>query len=335
MTVSVVVSTYNYGRFIIEAINSVLAQTRLPEEIVVIDDGSTDDTYEILKQHFSDRPQVRIFRQRNGGQLSALVVGLEHCNGDIVFFLDADDKYERDHINQVQMAFRAHPDVDFIFTAHRLFGESEGVVQYAPEDVNLGFSLITTLLNLTYVGNVTSTIAIRRNVILLLLPTMRQVAPHWRIRADDCLVYGASLVCSKKYFLASPTVLYRVHGQNEFFTREETRDESFLHQFRRETLVQLLSANLGITLTVCLRVVQEFLSRERPTRSDFRTYSKINLKLKVSWLTKLKGHIKMYLHYARRRPYWDNWDRSWRKRRDPLEVGATDHDCAESMKILD
>jgi glycosyltransferase involved in cell wall biosynthesis len=329
MTVSVVVCTYNYGRFIIEAINSVLAQTCVPEEIVVVDDGSTDDTPEILKQHFSDHPRLRLLQQRNGGQLSALVLGLEHCTGDIVFFLDADDKYERDHINKVHMAFHAHSDVDFIFTGHRLFGDSEGLVQYAPEDVNLGFSLITTLLNLTYVGNVTSTIAIRRNVILLLLPTMRQVAPHWRIRADDCLVYGASLVCSKKYFLASPTVLYRIHEQNELFGREETDDERFLHQFRRETFVQLLSANLGVPRTVCLRVVQEFLSRERPTRTDFRTYSKINRKLNVSWFMKTKGHIKMYLHYARRRPYWDNWEGSWRKRCDPLEVGA------ESMEVLD
>src|ERR1700730_12081909 len=102
MTVSVVVCTYNYGRFIIEAINSILAQTCVPEEIVVVDDGSTDDTHEILKQQFSDHPRVRMLRQRNGGQLSALVLGLELCAGDIVFFLDADDRYERDHINQVQ-----------------------------------------------------------------------------------------------------------------------------------------------------------------------------------------------------------------------------------------
>jgi glycosyltransferase involved in cell wall biosynthesis len=305
MTVSVVVCTFNYGHFVIEAINSVLAQTCVPEEIIVVDDGSTDNTHEVLKQHFSDHPRLRMLRQRNGGQLSAFVLGLQHCTGDIVFFLDADDKYDKNHINQVQMAFRAHPDVDFIFTGHRLFGESEGVVQYAPEDVNLGFSLITTLLNLTYVGSVTSTIAIRRNVILLLLPTMGQVAPRWRIRADDCLVYGASLVCSKKYFLASPTVLYRVHGKNGLFGLEENSDERFLHHFRRETFVQLLSTNLGIGLAVCLRVVQEFLSMEYPTQSDFRTYSTINRKLKLSLLTKLKGHIKMYLHYNRRRPHWD------------------------------
>jgi glycosyltransferase involved in cell wall biosynthesis len=305
MTVSVLICTYNYGRFIIEAINSVLAQTRVPEEIVVVDDGSTDDTQEILKQHFSDDPRLRMPRQRNGGQLSALVLGLENCTGDIIFFLDADDKYENDHINQVQTAFQAHPDVDFIFTGHRLFGESEGVVQAAPEDVKLGFSLITTLLNRTYMGSVTSTIAMRRNVILLLLPTMRQVAPRWRIRADDCLVYGSSLVCSKKYYLAAPTVLYRIHGQNKLFGRERSRDEWFLHEFRIETFIQLLSTNLGIGSTVCLRFVQEFFSMEHPTQADFRNYLKINRKLKISWLTKLKGYIKMYLHYTRRRPYWD------------------------------
>jgi len=305
MTVSVVVCTYNYGRFIVEAINSILAQTCIPEEIIVVDDGSTDDTQTILKRHFYDHPRIRMLRQRNGGQLSAVVLGLEHCTGDIVFFLDADDKYEKDHVSRVRMVFYAHPDIDFVFTGHRLFGESEGIVQHAPQDLNLGFSLITTLLNMTYVGSVTSTIAMRRNVILLLLPTMRQVAPRWRIRADDCLVYGASLVCSKKYFLAAPTVLYRIHGQNAFFARQETSDESFLHGFRRETFVELVSTNLGIGRTVCLRVVQEFFSMEHPTQSDFRIYSKINRNLEISWLTKLKQHIKMYLHYSRRRPHWD------------------------------
>src|SRR5262249_53474663 len=66
----------------------------------------------------------------------------------------------------------------------------------------------------------------------------------------------------------------------------------------------------------CLRAVQEFLSIEHPTPFDFRTYTKINRQLKVSWLTKLKGHIKMYLHYVQRRAYWDriSWEVTGAKR---------------------
>ena len=63
-SVSVVIPTYNYGRFIVEAIDSVLEQTRLPSEVIVIDDGSTDETAALVGG-FADR--VRYIRQDNAG----------------------------------------------------------------------------------------------------------------------------------------------------------------------------------------------------------------------------------------------------------------------------
>jgi glycosyltransferase involved in cell wall biosynthesis len=247
---------------------------------------------------------VKIVRQRNGGQLAAFVTGIEHASGDLIFFLDADDKYEPTHIESVTRSFCDHKDVSFVFTAHRLFGNLEGVVRYLPESLNLGFSMIAALKGRIFIGSVTSTLAIRRNLALALLPAMRQAAPLWRIRADDCLVYGASLAGARKYFLSDPTVLYRVHGDNGLFGREYAPSEHLIHGFRRDTFTEILCRHVGLGPSVRLQVVPEFLSIERPTRAHLREYIWLNRQCQPSAWKRLKGRVRMHLHYRRNHIAW-------------------------------
>src|SRR6185295_5604355 len=86
--VSIIVNNYNYGRFLGEAIQSALSQTYPNIEVIVVDDGSTDDSSEVIA-NFGGSIKTR-FKQ-NGGQTSALNAGLRMSRGDIVCFLDADD----------------------------------------------------------------------------------------------------------------------------------------------------------------------------------------------------------------------------------------------------
>lgn len=86
--VSVIIPTYNYGRFVGEAVQSALDQTLPPSEIIVVDDGSTDDTQQVLAR-FGNR--IRVVRQENQGVAVARNTGVAHATGDLLAFLDADD----------------------------------------------------------------------------------------------------------------------------------------------------------------------------------------------------------------------------------------------------
>ena len=89
-SVSAVIPNYNYGRFLPEAVESVLAQTYPCREIIVVDDGSTDDSLEILKV-YEARHGVKVIRQQNLGVGAARNAGARASTGELVAFLDADD----------------------------------------------------------------------------------------------------------------------------------------------------------------------------------------------------------------------------------------------------
>jgi hypothetical protein len=106
--VSIIINNYNYGRYLGEAIRSALQQTYAAVEVVVVDDGSTDDSREVLA-HFSGR--LTPVLKANGGQASAFNAGFAHCHGDVVIFLDADDSLCPHIAEDVVAEFVADPAV--------------------------------------------------------------------------------------------------------------------------------------------------------------------------------------------------------------------------------
>jgi glycosyltransferase involved in cell wall biosynthesis len=114
--VSVVVPCFNHGRFLAEALESLLAQTYEHIEIVVVDDGSTDDTPAVAAR-FALR--VRYVRQENRGLAAARNAGLAASGGELLNFLDADDYHEPDAIERMVAAATADPGADVFHGRHR------------------------------------------------------------------------------------------------------------------------------------------------------------------------------------------------------------------------
>ena len=113
--VSVVVVCYNQAQYLGEAIESVLAQNYQPVEILVVDDGSTDETAKVATAF----RQVRYIHQSNRGLPAARNTGLHHSTGEYVAFLDADDKLLPDALQEGMDCFREFPDSGFVSGAYR------------------------------------------------------------------------------------------------------------------------------------------------------------------------------------------------------------------------
>lgn len=110
MTVTCVLPVYNGARFLAEALDSVLEQEGVPElDVVVVDDGSTDNTPEILKG-YGDR--VRVVRQENAGVAAARNRGLAEVSGEFVAFQDADDLWMPGKLRVQLDCFAKNPDID-------------------------------------------------------------------------------------------------------------------------------------------------------------------------------------------------------------------------------
>lgn len=122
--ISVIVPTYNCSAYIAEAINSILTQTRPAHEIIIIDDGSTDNT-ELIVSQFND-PRINYIKQNNGGVSRARNHGINLAKGDYIAFLDADDRWHPTMLAEQSTVLDAHLDVALCFTNFIRFNEPSG-----------------------------------------------------------------------------------------------------------------------------------------------------------------------------------------------------------------
>src|SRR5690348_12724766 len=104
--ISVIIPTYNHARFLAAAIDSALSQTLKPTEVIVVDDGSTDETSSVLEA-FGDK--VRVIRQKNHGVAGARNRGAEMAAGEYLAFLDADDVWLPRKLEMQVSRFQAEP----------------------------------------------------------------------------------------------------------------------------------------------------------------------------------------------------------------------------------
>jgi glycosyltransferase involved in cell wall biosynthesis len=126
--VSVIIPAFNSARFMCEAVDSVLRQTRPAEEIIIVDDGSTDDTRVVAAAL-----PVKYIYQKNAGPSAARNTGLRHATGELLAFLDADDLWLPHKLAAQLSAFENFPDAGFSFsTVWHLYAGMNPKISYDP-----------------------------------------------------------------------------------------------------------------------------------------------------------------------------------------------------------
>lgn len=159
-SVSVVIPCYQQGRFLAEAIESALMQTYPPAEIIVIDDGSPDDTAAVVAQY----PTVRYVYQQNQGLSAARNTGLNCASGSYVNFLDADDRLSRHALETGARYLDSNPNWGFVAGGHRLVSE-DGSPLPAPKQGHLRKDYYRQLMHHNFIACHNS-VMYRRDVLL-------------------------------------------------------------------------------------------------------------------------------------------------------------------------
>jgi len=232
LAVDVVVTNHNYARFLPQAIESSLAQTHPEVRVVVVDDGSTDDSREVLRRYEN---RVEVVLQEKGGQAAALNAGLECCRGDVLLVLDADDVLRPQAAERVASAFAARPGlskVQFPMAIVDAEGRPTGAVKpgghlRAPVGDQRRAEL-THPFDLPWLpggGTGFRAEAVRR---ILPIPT----ADYPRSGADWYLVHLTALL-GEAALLGEVCAEYRVHGGNAY---ELARDRIDLGHVREAIL---------------------------------------------------------------------------------------------------
>ncbi|MDR1145400.1 MAG: glycosyltransferase [Verrucomicrobiales bacterium] len=230
---SVLVNNHNYARYLSECLDSALAQTLPAHEIIVVDDGSTDDSLAVLRR-YANRQRVKIIAQQNAGQFAAIAAGIEAADGDVLCFLDADDSYKPNYLRELGEIYCRQSWVDLVFCRFEPVGGDEpNQIKFNPDgDYDYGYTTVQTYLHFrvhrnAWIGNVTSCVSMRKKTADVL--QLREVAASQsgNISADYALLAGGALVGARKYYLARTLVNYRLHGQNRWAATKGTPETQY------------------------------------------------------------------------------------------------------------
>ncbi|WP_305313675.1 glycosyltransferase family A protein [Hydrogenophaga sp.] len=133
-TVSVVVPTYNAGRYIAEAVTSILNQDFTDFELLLIDDGSTDETASVIQRFAADSRVRLLHNERNIGLIATLHRAYAECRAPFIARMDADDICDPKRLGRQVVFLRNHPEVDIVGGAIRFFGNVAPTVFQFPTD---------------------------------------------------------------------------------------------------------------------------------------------------------------------------------------------------------
>ncbi len=135
MSVSAIVPTYNRARMLRECLESLANQTHEISQIIVVNDGSEDDTDEVVREF---DPTIILLNKPNGGKSSALNYGLAHCDAEYVWICDDDDVAAPDGLARMVEALEADPQAGFVFGTFQTFRDEEGRRIYEPAPKPVG-----------------------------------------------------------------------------------------------------------------------------------------------------------------------------------------------------
>ncbi len=222
MKISIVMASYNYAPIIGEAIESVINQTYKDWELIIVDDGSTDNSVEVIKKYLSDNRIKLYINEKNLGLAKTVSKGIQYSTSDWIAFLESDDKFFPNALEEKVKAIST--DADIIFSDLELFGDKECVIHLQKHFDNLN-NFIVNLKKSGFIENFAKILP-KINVI----PTFSVVMTKKELLAKcdfnplckSTLDYylWAQLACYKVYYINKKLTYWRMH-KDSYINRDK------------------------------------------------------------------------------------------------------------------
>lgn len=222
MKISIVMASYNYAPIIGEAIESVINQTYKDWELIIVDDGSTDNSVEVIKKYLSDNRIKLYINEKNLGLAKTVRKGIQYSTSDWIAFLESDDKFFPNALEEKVKAIST--DADIIFSDLELFGDKECVIHLQKHFDNLN-NFIVNLKRSGFIENFAKILP-KINVI----PTFSVVMTKKELLAKcdfnplckSTLDYylWAQLACYKVYYIKKKLTYWRMH-KDSYINRDK------------------------------------------------------------------------------------------------------------------
>lgn len=226
MKISIVMASYNYASIIGEAIESVINQTYKDWELIIVDDGSTDNSVEVIKKYLSDNRIKLYINEKNLGLAKTVRKGIQYSTSDWIAFLESDDKFFPNALEEKVKAISKNADI--IFTNLELIGNENLKLLYLQHFENIK-TYWKLLINTGFVENFAQYIS---NVNLI--PTFSVVM----VKKNLLMKCKFNSLCksSLDYFLWAQLSLYKVYYIDKKLTYWRLHDDSYINRDKQNWL---------------------------------------------------------------------------------------------------
>jgi hypothetical protein len=232
MLVSILIPSYNYARYLSTALDSALGQTHREVEVIVVDDGSTDESRAIIGSYGE---RVVSLLKENGGPVSALNAAFERSHGELICFLDSDDVFEADKVERVVAAARDMPDAYLI--DHQLQPiDKDGKPIHSPFPRRVARGDLRDQVirgGGWFFHAVTSGLTFRRSFAERLFPIPTRIGADTRriMTEGDTYLAGPAALLAPVAGIQAPLARYRQHGDNRSANVPATEE---MHRYEAE-----------------------------------------------------------------------------------------------------
>ncbi|MCD6298025.1 MAG: glycosyltransferase family 2 protein [Deltaproteobacteria bacterium] len=290
LNISVIMPVYNSAKTIRATLDSVLAQTLSPLEIILVDDGSQDETLNTLKSYSRKYPSIKVYSQSNAGPASARNRGVSYARGEWIAFLDSDDYWYPHHLENLANVIQHHPELQWASAAfERQVGQ-----KLIPERLRISDDqdLLDSYLSAVLKGHAinTNTVLIRREAFL----EMNGFREDWQVSEDSNLWYrfgihfpglGYSHVISSRYNYTPDSISNKKNEEKQGVKLSlRSLDAAIqyaqtLQVMDRRDVQQYLCNQLNAILKTCI------LGKSKQFRSILRDYRKQIPGFSLHWKT--------------------------------------------------